>query len=167
MPVAEQFLAANRDYAASFDKGDLPLPPSRKVAVVVCMDARIDPAKALGLQEGDAHVIRNAGGRASDALRSLVISQQLLGTEEVAVIHHTDCGMLTFTNDELRSQCIEQFGDRAGQLAGSIDFLPFSDLEQSVRDDVAYIRESPLIPSSVDIRGFIYDVRTGALTEVH
>ena len=131
------------------------------------MDARFDPAKALGLQEGDAHVIRNAGGRASDALRSLVISQQLLGTEEVAVIHHTDCGMLTFTNDELRSQCIEQFGDRAGQLAGSIDFLPFSDLEQSVRDDVAFIRESPLIPSSVDIRGFIYDVRTGALTEVH
>ena len=167
MPVAEHFLAANRDYAASFDKGELPLPPSRKVAVVVCMDARIDPAKALGLQEGDAHVIRNAGGRASDALRSLVVSQQLLGTEEVAVIHHTDCGMLTFTNDELRSQCIEQFGDRAGQLAGSIDFLPFSDLEQSVRDDVAYIRESPLIPSSVDIRGFIYDVRTGALTEVH
>jgi carbonic anhydrase len=166
MAVAQEFVAANRQYADGFSKGDLPLPPARKVAVVVCMDARIDPARALGLEEGDAHVIRNAGGRAGDALRSLVISQQLLGTKEVVVIHHTDCGMLTFSNDDLRSQCIETFGDDAAELAGSIDFLPFEDLEQSVRDDVAFIRDSPLIPDTIPVHGFIYDVHTGALTEV-
>src|SRR4051794_4264833 len=100
MTVGSEFIAANQNYAASFSKGDLPMPPARKVAVLTCMDARIDPAKALGLDEGDAHVIRNAGGRASEALRSLAISQELLGTREIVVIHHTDCGMLTFSNDD-------------------------------------------------------------------
>src|SRR3954464_3973645 len=111
MTVAEEFLDANATYAGSFTKGDLPMPPGRKTAVLVCMDARIDPAKALGLEEGDAHVIRNAGGLASDdAIRSLVISSQLLGTREFVVIHHTDCGMLTFTNEQLRAKLKDELG---------------------------------------------------------
>jgi carbonic anhydrase len=127
------------------------------------MDARIDPAKALGLEEGDAHVIRNAGGRASDdAIRSLVISNELLGTREFVVIHHTDCGMLTFTNDQLR----EKLNDELGVDASGIDFLPFSDVPQSVRDDLATLRATPLLPKEIPVRGFIYDVTTGALSEV-
>jgi carbonic anhydrase len=161
MPVADEFLQANHQYAAAFDKGSLPMPPRRHVAVVTCMDARLDPAKFLGLQEGDAHVIRNAGGRAADAIRSLVISQQLLGTREVVVIHHTDCGMLTFTDDQLRQKLRDDLGAQTTEA-----FLPFSDLEQSVRDDVAAIRTSPLLLKDVPVRGFIYDVRTGRLQEV-
>src|SRR3712207_4124918 len=140
MSTVADIRSANERYAARFDKGDLPIPPGRKLAVVACMDARLDPAKALGLEEGDAHVIRNAGGRAADALRSLIISQQLLGTEEVIVVHHTDCGMLTFDNATLHGICQE----RLGADASGIDFLPFGELEQSVRDDVELIRNSPL-----------------------
>ena len=163
MTVTDEFLAANVSYAGSFTKGDLPMPPARKTAVLVCMDARIDPAKALGLEEGDAHVIRNAGGRASDdAIRSLIISNELLGTREFVVIHHTDCGMLTFTNDQLR----EKLRDELGADASAIDFLPFSDVAQSVRDDLATIRTSPLLPKEIPVRGFIYDVTSGSLTEV-
>jgi carbonic anhydrase len=125
------------------------------------MDARLDPARILGLEEGDAHVVRNAGGRAADALRSLVISQELLGTREVVVIHHTDCGMLTFTNDQLKQRLKEGRGADA-----DMDFLPFSDLEQSVRDDVRAIRESQLLQSGVPITGFVYDVKTGRLRKV-
>ncbi len=159
MPVIDEVLAANEGYAAGFNQGDLPLPPARQVAVLVCMDARIDPAKALGLREGDAHVIRNAGGRASDdALRSLAISHELLGTREVVVIHHTDCGMLTFTNEQLR----HRLQDRLGVDASGMDFLPFGDLDQSVREDVATIRASPLIPDDVAVSGVVYDVRTGS-----
>jgi carbonic anhydrase len=160
--VANEFAAANRRYAAQFAKGDLPMPPGRKVAVVVCMDARIDPARALGLEEGDAHVIRNAGGRAEDAIRSLAISQELLGTREIVVIHHTDCGMLTFTNRDLHAK-VKQDLDAD---SSSIDFLPFTDVEESVREDVAFLLSSPLIPASIGIRGFVYDVRTGKLNEV-
>ena len=138
------------------------MPPARHVAVLVCMDARIDPARALGLEEGDAHVIRNAGGRAADALRSLVISEQLLGTTEIVVIHHTDCGMLTFSNGDLRKKVKQELHTEADH----IDFLPFKDLEQSVRDDVTFLRESPLIPKSIGISGFIYDVKTGKLHPV-
>ena len=162
MAVVDEVRAANDTYAAEFTKGDLPLPPGRKFAVVACMDARLDPAKALGLAEGDAHVIRNAGGRAADALRSLVISQRLLGTTEVLVVHHTDCGMLTFDNATLQGICREQLGADASE----IDFLPFSDLEQSVHDDVALIRSSPLIPNDVKVTGFIYDVKMGKIHEV-
>ena len=162
MAVLPEIAAANERYAAGFTKGDLPMPPGRKFAVVTCMDARLDPAKALGLEEGDAHDIRNAGGRAADALRSLVISQQLLGTKEVLVVHHTDCGMLTFDNPTLYGICLEQLDADASD----IDFLPFSDLEQSVRDDVELIRSSPLIANDTAVTGFIYDVKTGKIHEV-
>jgi carbonic anhydrase len=162
MAILDEVRAANEAYAATFTQGDLPMPPGRKLAVVACMDARLDPAKALGLDEGDAHVIRNAGGRAADAIRSLVISQRLLGTEEVIVVHHTDCGMVTFDNDTLRGICREQLGADASD----IDFLPFSDLEQSVRDDVELIRNSPLIPNDITVTGVVYDVKTGKIHEV-
>ena len=163
MTVTNEFLAANAEYADSFTKGDLPMPPGRRTAVLVCMDARIDPAKALGLEEGDAHVIRNAGGLATDdAIRSLVISHQLLGTREFVIIHHTDCGMLTFTNEVIRDQLQRDLGADAS----AIDFLPFSDLDASVRGDLATIRSSPLIPRDIPVRGFVYDVRSGALREV-
>jgi carbonic anhydrase len=159
----DEVRAANDAYAAGFDKGNLPMPPGRKLAVLTCMDARIDPAKALGLSEGDAHVIRNAGGRASDdAIRSLIISEELLGTDTVFVVHHTECGMLTFSNEQLASR----LRDRFGVDPGSTDYLPFSDLDQSVRDDVATLRTNPFIPDAVDIRGFVYDVHTGRLREV-
>jgi carbonic anhydrase len=159
----DEFLAANARYAATFGKGDLPVRPVRRTAVLACMDARIDPAKALGLEEGDAHVIRNAGGRASeDAIRSLVISHVLLGTREFVVIHHTECGMMNFTNEELR----EQIARDVGADASGIDFLPFGDLDESVREDVATIRSSPLIPGEIAVRGFVYDVRSGWLREV-
>ncbi len=162
MPVVDELVQANQRYAARRKEGQLPMPPRRHVAIVTCMDARIISSEILGLAEGDAHVIRNAGGRARDALRSLVISQRLLGTNEVAVIHHTDCGMLTFSNDSLRKKVREDLGADAGQ----VDFLPFSDVERSVVDDVAFLRASPLIPKTVPIRGFVYDVGTGRLSEV-
>ena len=163
MSLRQEILAANERYAASFDKGDLPIPPGRRLAVVTCMDARLDPAKFLGLAEGDAHVIRNAGGVVSDdALRSLIISRWLLGTQEAFVIAHTDCGMLTFTNDELRARLAAE----TGADARGIDFLPFSDLEESVRSSVQRIRESPFLPDSFSASGFVYDVRTGRLREV-
>ncbi len=158
----DEFLQANAAFAASFAHGDLPMPPARQVAVVACMDARLHPEKVLGIEIGDAHVIRNAGGRAQDAIRSLVISQQLLGTREIVVLHHTDCGMLTFTNEQLAAHVASSLGVNVeGQ-----DFLPFNDLEQSVRDDVAFLRNSPLIPKDIPISGAIYDVRTGKVHEV-
>ncbi len=162
MAVIDEFLQANEQYAAHFTKGDLPLPPGRKVAVLACMDARLDPARFLGLEEGDAHVIRNAGGRAADALRSLVISEQLLGTDTIAIVHHTDCGMLTFSDDAIHQKVKQELHADADYIA----FLPFGDLEQSVRDDIAFLRNSKLIPESITIRGFIYDVHTGKLQEV-
>jgi carbonic anhydrase len=163
MSVAQEFQKANEAYASSFSKGNLPMPPARHVAVLTCMDARLLPARFLGLEEGDAHVIRNAGGRASDdAIRSLAISQQLLGTNEVVVIHHTDCGMLTFSNEDLRKKLKQELKADAEH----IDFLPFKDLEQSVRDDVATIKNSPLLLKNIEVSGFIYDVKSGRLLPV-
>src|SRR5438067_2082680 len=163
MSVAQEFQKANEVYASSFNKGDLPMPPARHVAVLTCMDARLHPARFLGLEIGDAHVIRNAGGRASDdALRSLIISQKLLGTKEVLVIHHTDCGMLTFTNEQLR----DKLKTETGSDASNIDFLPFPDLDQSVRDDVKAIQGSPFVDKDIKVTGFVYDVNTGRLKKV-
>ena len=163
MSVAQEFQKANDAYASSFSKGNLPMPPARHVAVLTCMDARLLPSRFLGLEEGDAHVIRNAGGRASDdAIRSLAISQQLLGTNEVVVIHHTDCGMLTFSNEDLRKKLKQELNANAEH----IDFLPFKDLEQSVRDDVATIKNSPLLLKNIEVSGFIYDVKSGRLLPV-
>lgn len=162
MSVVEEFLAANSSYAATFTKGDLPLPPGRKVAVLACMDARLDPAKVLGLSEGDAHVIRNAGGVASeDAIRSLVISQRLLGTTDIVLIHHTDCGMVTFRDDEVKDQILADTG-----LRPSFALEAFPDAEEDVRQSIRRIRSNPFIPHRNAVRGFIYDVRTGRLHEV-
>ncbi len=163
MTVFDEFLSANQSYAQSFNAGELPMPPARKVVVLTCMDARLHPEKFLGLDLGDAHVIRNAGGRASeDAIRSLVISERFLGTNEIVVIHHTDCGMLTFSNNDLAQKIQQDLGVDVGDR----DFLPFADLEQSVRDDVDILRSSPLIPKEISIAGAVYDVRTGTVQEI-
>ena len=163
MTATQEMLQANQKFAEQFDKGELPMPPARHAAVLACMDARLHPAKFLGLEIGDAHVIRNAGGRASDdAIRSLIISSRLLGTNEFLVVHHTDCGMLTFSNDDLRSKLREE----TGADASNIDFLPFPDLEQSVRDDVRRIKESPFISDDIPVTGYVYDVKSGRLQEV-
>jgi carbonic anhydrase len=149
-------------YAEGFDKGGLPLPPASHVAVLACMDARLDPAKVLGLKEGDAHVIRNAGGLVTDdEIRSLAISQRLLGTREIILIHHTDCGMLTFSDDEFARTLEQETGQRPSWTARS-----FSDLNESVRDSAMRIRESPFIPHADNVRGFVYDVQSGRLREV-
>jgi carbonic anhydrase len=162
MSVIDELVEANRSYAEGYDRGGLPAPPARHVAVLTCMDARLLPAQMLGLEVGDAHVIRNAGGRAEDALRSLVISQRLLGTNEVMVIHHADCGMLTFSNDDLHAKVREDLGADDG----GIDYLPFADVAQSVRDDVELLRRSPVIGDDVTIRGFVYDESSGRVEEV-
>jgi carbonic anhydrase len=162
MSTTDDLLRNAQTYADSFDKGDLPLPPARKVAVLACMDARLDPNAVLGLQEGDAHVIRNAGGVVTDdAIRSLAISQRLLGTEEVVLIHHTGCGMLTFDDDEFKRSIQEEVGIKPTWSAEL-----FGDLEEDVRQSVARIRTSPFIPRKDSIRGFVYEVETGRLREV-
>ena len=163
MTTFDEFLTANQTYAQQFDRGDLPMPPARQMLVLTCMDARLHPEKTRGLELGDAHVVRNADGRASeDALRSVVISQRLLGTTEIVVLHHTDCGMETFTNEQLASNIKAELGVDVGDR----DFLPFPDLVQSVEDDVALLRDSPLISPTIPISGAIYDVRTGYVVQV-
>jgi carbonic anhydrase len=180
--ILDEVLAANAQYAAQFgDKGKLALPPASHFAILTCMDARLDPAKYAGLAEGDAHVIRNAGGRASDdAIRSLVISYKLLGTREWFVIHHTDCGMLLFTDEiigdllasSLKTASVDAQGwHDSGKGPGStegryIKWLTFSDNAQSVTEDVTRIRRHPLVPGDIPIYGYIYDVTTGKLVEV-
>jgi carbonic anhydrase len=162
MSVTDELLKNNAAYAQSFDKGDVPLPPARGVAVVACMDARLHPGEILGLEVGDAHVIRNAGGAVTDdAIRSLVISQRLLGTKEIILIHHTDCGMLTFTDDAVKAQIQAETGIRP---AFALEAFP--DLDEDVRQSIARVKASPLIPHRDQVRGFVYDVRTGALREV-
>ena len=163
MTVTDEFLTANAQYAATFDKGDLPLPPARRTAVLACMDARLDPARVLGLSEGDAHVIRNAGGVASeDAIRSLVISQRLLGTREIVLIHHTDCGMTTFRDDAVKDQIVAETG-----LRPSFALEAFPDADEDVRQSLRRIRSNPFIPHTDAVRGFVYEVETGRLREVH
>jgi carbonic anhydrase len=160
-------LRSNASYAQQFDRSDLPTHPARKVAVVTCMDARMEPLSILGARLGDLHVIRNAGGRVTeDVIRSLVISQQLLGTEEILVIHHTDCGMMTFQNETLYARIAETLGPEAGAEARKTDFLPFPDLTESVKEDIRKLKQSPLIPDHIRIYGGIYDVRTGKVDRV-
>jgi carbonic anhydrase len=162
MNVTDELLANAEAYAARFDKGDLPLPPGKKIAIVACMDARLNPYGLLGLREGDAHVIRNAGGViTNDEVRSLTISQRLLGTEEIILIHHTDCGMLTFTDDDFRHSVQEDTGIKPEWAAES-----FSDIDDDVRQSIARIKASPFIPRKDAIRGFVYEVETGRLREV-
>jgi carbonic anhydrase len=162
MSETDTLLQNNEAYAASFEKGDLPLPPGRKVAVLACMDARLDPARVLGLEEGDAHVIRNAGGVVTDeAHRSLAISQNLLGTEEIVIIHHTDCGMLTFSDEDFAQRLESETGSRPPWNAQA-----FEDLDVDVRDSIKRIRESPFVPRTDSVRGFVYEVETGRLREV-
>jgi len=162
LSVTDEYLANNARYAESFDKGDLPLPPSKKVAVVACMDARVMPSKLLGIEEGEAHVIRNAGGVVTDdEIRSLAISQRLLGTEEIILIHHTDCGMLTFTDEDFRRSIEEEVGIKPQWSAEAFD-----DLEEDVRQSIERIKASPFVPRKESVRGFVYDVQTGKLREV-
>src|ERR1700757_4122307 len=162
MSSTDEMLANNEAYAASFDKGDLPMPPGKKVAIVACMDARLNPAGALGLQEGDAHVIRNAGGVVTDdAIRSLAISQRLLGTREIILIHHTDCGMLTFPDDDFKRSIQEETGVKPPWAAEA-----FPDAEEDVRQSLRRIENSPFVTKHVSLRGFVFDVATGKLEEV-
>jgi carbonic anhydrase len=180
--IREEILSANEAYAKSFgDRGKLAMPPARRFAILTCMDARLDPAKYAGLREGDAHVVRNAGGRASDdAIRSLVISHKLLGTNEWFVVHHTDCGMETFTGEVMRGLLEKSLdtsvvdakgwhdvGKGPGSIEGEfIDWLTIDDREKSVVRDVKRIRSHPLVPGSIPIHGYVYDVKSGRLREV-
>lgn len=162
MSTTDELLKNAQAYAASFDKGELPLPPARKVAVVACMDARLNPYGLLGLHEGDAHVIRNAGGVITeDEIRSLAISQRLLGTEEIILIHHTDCGMLTFTDDAFKQSIQDETGIKPPWSAEA-----FTDLDEDVRQSLARINANPFVPRKDSVRGFVYDVNNGTLREV-
>ena len=162
MSSTDDVLANNEGYASSFDKGDLPLPPGRKLAVVACMDARLNVYALLGLNEGESHVIRNAGGAVTDdVIRSIAISQRLLGTEEIILIHHTDCGMLTFTDDEFKAGIEKETGIRPEWAAEA-----FPELDGDVRQSIARLKASPFIPKKDAIRGFVYEVETGRLREV-
>ncbi|MEI6663630.1 MAG: carbonic anhydrase [Actinomycetes bacterium] len=162
MSVTDELLANAEQYAETFDKGDLPMPPGRKIAIVACMDARLNPYGLLGLNEGDAHVIRNAGGVITDdEIRSLAISQRLLGTEEIVLIHHTDCGMLTFTDDEFKRGIQDEIGIKPEWAAEA-----FTDVDDDVRQSLARVHASPFIPLKDSVRGFVYEVETGRLREV-
>lgn len=162
MSATDEFVAANRRYAAQFTKGDKPMPPAKRVAVVACMDARIETGRLLGLEEGDAHVIRNAGGVVTDdVIRSLAISQRLLGTTEIALIHHTDCGMVTFKDDALKSEIEADTG-----LRPHFALEAFADPEEDIRQSIRRIKASPFVPHRDKVRGFVYDVANGRLNEV-
>ena len=162
MSTIDDLLRNAENYAASFEKGDLPLPPARKLAVLACMDARLNPYSLLGLQEGDAHIIRNAGGVVTDdEIRSLAISQRLLGTEEILLIHHTDCGMQTFTDDAFKRAVQDDVGIKPEWAAEAFD-----DLDEDVRQSIARIKASPFIPRKDSVRGCVYEVETGRLREV-
>ena len=162
MTAIDELVQNAASYGKTFDKDTLPLPPAKRVAIVACMDARLNPYGLLGLNEGDAHVIRNAGGVITDdEIRSLAISQRLLGTAEIMLIHHTDCGMLTFSDDEFRRQVQRETGVKPEWAAGAFD-----DLEEDVRQSIARIKASPFIPNKDTVRGFVYEVASGRLREV-
>lgn len=162
MSVIDQFLANNEVYADTFTKGALPMPPAKQIAIVACMDARLETGALLRLVEGDAHVIRNAGGVVTDdVIRSLTISQKLLGTREVMLIHHTDCGMLTFKDDDLKQQILDETG-----LRPQFAMEAFDDLDADVRQSIARVKANPYIPHKDQVRGFVYDVESGRLREV-
>ncbi|KAI9828023.1 MAG: hypothetical protein M1832_003550 [Thelocarpon impressellum] len=165
-PIQSNLVSSSRSYASSFTQGGLALPPAKGYLLLTCMDARIDPAPAFGIALGDAHVVRNAGGSARDALRSIVISEQLLGTEEVLVVKHTDCGMLTFKNADAHAVVAKNLGDAAADEIKSLDFLPFPTLEGAIKDDIAFLKASKVVPDDVKISGWIYDVKTGTVKEV-
>ena len=164
MSIIDHYLENNQKYAEQFTLGHLPMPPARKLAVLACMDARLTVEQFLGLNTGDAHIIRNAGGIASeDAVRSLIISHHLLGTEEFIVVNHTDCGMLTFRDHELLARLEKENG---GATVAPVHFHAFSDVEENVRRQVERVRNHPFIPRHIPVRGFVYDVKTGRLNEV-
>lgn len=179
--IQDNLKASNANYAANFTKGHLALPPAKKYLVrklertmsssisqslVTCMDARIDPSAAFGIELGDAHVIRNAGANAKDAQRSIIISEQLLGTKEIILIKHTGCGMLTFQNEDAHRIVEKNLGSTAAKEIAGLDFLPFSDLEQAVKDDVQFLKSTETIPPDVTISGWVYDVGTGKATQI-
>ena len=162
MSVIDEFLTNNEAYADAFTKGSLPMPPAKQIAIVVCMDARLETGALLRLVEGDAHVIRNAGGIVTDdVIRSLTISQRLLGTREIMLIHHTDCGMLTFKDDDLKQQILDETG-----LKPHFAMEAFDDLDSDVRQSIARVKANPFIPHKEQVRGFVYDVESGQLREV-
>ncbi|KAI0382336.1 carbonate dehydratase [Hypomontagnella monticulosa] len=165
-PAQKNLVEKNAEYADKFTKGHLALPPAKHYLVLTCMDARIDPAAAFGIDLGDAHVIRNAGGSARDAQRSIIISEQLLGTKEIILIKHTGCGMLTFSNEDAHELVKKNLGPSASVEVTTLDFLPFSDLEGAVREDVEYLKRSATVPDDVTISGWIYEVETGKVRKV-
>ncbi|KAI1426864.1 beta carbonic anhydrase clade D [Xylaria sp. FL1777] len=164
--IQKNFVEKNAEYARTFDQGGLALPPAKKYLVVTCMDARIDPAAAFGIALGDAHVIRNAGASAKDARRSIVISEQLLGTREIILVKHTGCGMLTFTNDDAHALVKQNLGPAAAAELGTLDFLTFSDLDAAIKEDVQYLKKSATVPEDVKISGWVYEVETGKVRQV-
>ncbi|KAI0555462.1 beta carbonic anhydrase clade D [Xylaria curta] len=164
--IQKNLVEKNAEYAQKFDQGHLALPPAKKYLVLTCMDARIDPAAAFGISLGDAHVIRNAGASARDAQRSIVISEQLLGTREIILVKHTGCGMLTFTNDDAHAIVKKNLGPAALAELAALDFLPFPDLDKAVKDDVEFLKVSTTVPDDVPITGWVYEVETGKVRQV-
>ncbi|KAI0523659.1 beta carbonic anhydrase clade D [Xylaria bambusicola] len=164
--IQKNLVEKNAEYARTFDQGDLALPPAKHYLVVTCMDARVDPAAAFGISLGDAHVIRNAGASAKDAQRSIIISQQLLGTREILLVKHTGCGMLTFTNDDAHALVKQNLGPTAAAELGPLDFLPFAEVEAAVEEDVGFLKRSATVPEDVKISGWVYEVETGRVRQV-
>ncbi|ESK91243.1 carbonic [Moniliophthora roreri MCA 2997] len=167
MSAHQEFVKNNEKYAKDLHKPNLPLPPSKKLLIVTCMDARIDTLTSLGIQQGEAHVVRNAGGRAKDALRSIIISQRLLGTREIALFHHTDCGMLTFSTDQLRDIVKKDLGvDPSKTEIDRINFLEFGNLEENVKEDVKWLQDHPLVLKDTKVTGWIFRVEDGKVVQV-
>ncbi|KAI0879000.1 beta carbonic anhydrase clade D [Hypoxylon argillaceum] len=164
--IQKNFVEKNAEYARTFDQGHLALPPAKKYLIVTCMDARIDPAAAFGISLGDAHVIRNAGASAKDAHRSILISEQLLGTREIILVKHTGCGMLTFTNDDAHALVKQNLGPTAAAELATLDFLPFAELDAAVKADVEFLKRSATVPDDVAISGWVYEVETGKARQV-